>query len=262
MDESKNDMKKISNPSFNYEEDGLRYGAHRQTEPEIAKYIYEALGDANTVINIGAGTGSYEPDDRFVIAVEPSAKMREQRIINNKNPAVNATVDALPFDDKSFDAATAFLTIHHWPDIAKGLKEIRRVTRRQIIIMTYDPDALHVFWNAKYFPEVIDVERQRYPSITSLLNCLGNNCLVKEIPVPLNCVDGFQEAFYGRPEYFLSKDVRSGMSAWGFISSEQQDVLVNRLKIALSSGEWDRSYGHLRTQPFFNGALRLIIARL
>ena len=250
----------IFDPAFDYDKYGQLYSSHRQTEPEIAKYIHNALGDAKTVINIGAGTGSYEPDDRYVIAVEPSYTMREQRLLKSKNPAILATAESLPFDDGSFDAATAFLTIHHWPDIDKGLKEIRRVTRGQIIIMTYDPDALSVFWNAEYFPEVIEVERKRYPPLQLIFNLLGKDCLVQEIPVPLNCIDGFQEAFYGRPEAFLSKEVRSGMSAWGFIPPEQQEVLVNRLQYALSSGQWDKSYGYLRTQPFFTGALRLIIA--
>ena len=139
-------------PAFDYNKHGLQYSSHRQTEPEIAKHINKALGDAKTVINIGAGTGSYEAEDRYVVAVEPSAAMREQRLLKSKCPAIKASADSLPFDDGSFDAATAFLTIHHWPDIAKGLKEIRRVTRGQIIIMTYDPDALTVFWNAEYFP--------------------------------------------------------------------------------------------------------------
>jgi len=251
---------KLTNPAFNYDENGHHYSAQRQTEPEIAKYINDALGDAKTVINIGAGTGSYEPNDVYVIPVEPSLAMRAQRLANGIVPAVNASAGILPFDEGAFDAATSFLTIHHWPHISQGLKEIRRVTRGKIIIMTYDPDALDVFWNAEYFPEVIEVERQRYPSIQWLCKTLGNNCEIKKIPIPLNCVDGFQEAFYGRPEAFLSKTVRAGMSAWGFLPEEQQDVMVSRLRDALSSGEWDEKYGHLRSQPFFSGALRLLVA--
>lgn len=247
--------------TFNYDKYGQQYSGQRRTEPGIAKYIDHALGDASKIINVGAGAGSYEPDDRYVIAVEPSIAMRRQRIINQKVPAINATADALPFDDGVFDAATMFLTIHHWPDLARGLKEIRRITRGQIVIMTYDPSALEIFWNAEYFPEVIEVERQRYPSIKRVCDLLGDNCEIKEVPIPLNCVDGFQEAFYGRPEAFLSKEVRAAMSAWGFIPEEQQDIMVGRLKKALSSGEWDKKYGNLRNQPFFTGALRLIVAK-
>ena len=127
--------------------------------------------------------------------------------------------------------------------------------------MTYDRDDLDVFWNAEYFPEVIEIERQRYPSIQWVCDILGNNCEIKNIPIPLHCVDGFQEAFYGRPEAFLSKEVRAAMSAWGFIQEEQQAIMVGRLENALSSGEWDKKYGYLRKQAFFSGALRLIIAK-
>jgi SAM-dependent methyltransferase len=249
---------KITDPSFNYNKYGQGYSGQRQTEPEIAKYIDRALGGARTVLNVGAGSGSYEPADRHVVAVEPSGTMRRQRLLLQRTPAVNATADTVPFDDESFDAATAFLTIHHWPDMIKGLNEMRRVTRGQIVILTYDPDALDTFWNAEYFPEVVDVERQRYARIGDLIEMLGGSCKVEEIPVPLHCVDGFQEAFYGRPEAFLHKEIRMAMSAWGFI--QEQDVLVQRLANALSSGEWDKKYGFLRTQPYFTGAMRLITA--
>ena len=251
---------KISDPAFNYDKDCIQYSARRQTEPAIAHYINAALNNAQTILNVGAGSGSYEPTDRYVISVEPSASMRAQRLSNHKNPALIGRADDLPFDDKSFDATTAFLTIHHWPDIKKGLAELRRVTRHQIIIMTFDPDALDIFWNAEYFPEVIKVEKQRYPTVDRLLDMLGGKTEVQEIPVPLNCIDGFQEAFYGRPEAFLNKEVRKAMSAWGFIGEDLQELMVKRLSDDLQSGEWDRRYGHLRTQPAFSGALRLIIS--
>jgi SAM-dependent methyltransferase len=249
---------KITDPSFNYNKYGEGYSGQRQTEPEIAKYIDRALRTARTVLNVGAGSGSYEPANRYVVAIEPSDTMRRQRIQLHRTPAVNATADNLPFDDASFDAATAFLTVHHWPDMIKGLNEVRRVTTGPIIVLTYDPDALDTFWNADYFPEVVEVERQRYAKIGELTSALGGACNVEEIPVPLHCVDGFQEAFYGRPEAFLQKEVRMAMSAWGFI--REQEPLVRRLAEALESGEWDRKYGYLRTQPYFTGAMRLITA--
>jgi SAM-dependent methyltransferase len=250
---------KITDPAFNYDKNNHRYSARRQTEPAIAHYINAALHNAKTILNVGAGTGSYEPADRYVISVEPSVSMRAQRLSSRKNPALIGRADDLPFDDHSFDAATAFLTIHHWPDIKKGLAELRRVTRHQILIMTFDPDALDIFWNAEYFPEVINVEKQRYPEVNSLLDMLGGKTEVQEIPVPLDCIDGFQEAFYGRPEAFLDNDVRKAMSAWGFIGEEHQELMVKRLKDDLQSGEWDRKYGYLRTQQTFSGALRLVI---
>lgn len=252
---------KISDPAYNYDKYGQQYSGSRQTEPEIARYIDQALGNAQTVLNIGAGAGSYEPAGWYVIAVEPSVTMRAQRIHLRRSPALNATAGNLPFDNGAFDAATAFLTIHHWPDIAKGLKEVRRVTTGKVIIMTYDPDKLDIFWNATYFPEVIEVERQRYPSIASVCDFLGGNCEVVEIPIPLHCVDGFQEAFYGRPEAFLSEQVRAGMSAWGFIPADLQEIMINRLREALESGAWDAQYGHWRATPYFHGALRLVVAK-
>lgn len=251
---------KIDNPAFDYEKSGQKYSGNRQTEPKIAEYVNTALGNAKTVLNVGAGAGSYEPLDKFVIAVEPSLVMRQQRLSNNKTPAVNAKGDNLPFDDKSFDATMAMITIHHWPDIPKGLAELRRVTKGPVIIMTFDPAALDKFWNAKYFPELIEVEKARFPPIELITNALGGDCKVIEIPIPLNCADGFQEAFYGRPEAFLQKEVRLSQSAWGFLSEEVENKLVKKLHDDLKSGEWDKKYGHFRTQPYFTCALRLIVS--
>jgi SAM-dependent methyltransferase len=250
----------IENPAFNYDKLGQKYSGYRQTDPRIAAYVNKALGNAKTVLNVGAGAGSYEPTDRYVVAVEPSIVMRKQRLANNKIPAINAKGDNLPFDDNSFDATMAMVTIHHWPDMDKGLKELRRVTKERVIIMTFDPSALDNFWNVHYFPELIAVEKARYPTIEFIKNALGGNCEVLEIPIPLDCVDGFQEAFYGRPEAFLEKEVRLSQSAWGFLSEEVQDRLVKKLDDDLKSGEWDKKYGHYRTQPFFTCALRLIIS--
>jgi SAM-dependent methyltransferase len=250
---------KIENPAFNYDKFGQKYSGYRQTDPRIAAYVNKALGNAKTVLNVGAGAGSYEPTDRYVVAVEPSVVMRQQRLSNNKIPAINAKGDNLPFDDNSFDATMAMVTIHHWPDMDKGLKELRRVTKEQIIIMTFDPAALDHFWNVHYFPELIEVEKARYPTIEFIKNSLGGTCEVVEVPIPLDCVDGFQEAFYGRPEAFLEKEVRLSQSAWGFLADEVQERLVKSLEDDLKSGEWDKKYGHYRTQPTFTCALRLII---
>lgn len=251
---------KIENPAFNYDKLGQKYSSHRQTDSRIAEYVNRALGDAKTVLNVGAGTGSYEPNNRYVVAVEPSVVMRLQRLSNGKIPAINAKGDELPFDNDSFDASMAMLTIHHWPDINKGLKELRRVTKNQIVIMTFDPHYLDNFWNAKYFPELIAVEKSRYPSIAFIQQSLGGKCEVVEVPIPFDCVDGFQEAFYGRPEAFLQKEIRLSQSAWGFLSDDVQERLVKALETDLKSGEWDNKYGHFRTQPFFTCALRLVIS--
>ena len=252
---------KIDNPAFDYDQLGQSYSGYRKTDPRIAQYVYDALADAKTILNVGAGSGSYEPADKYVVAIEPSVTMRKQRIDNGRIPAINAKADNMPFDDKSFDASMAMVTIHHWPDIDKGLKEMRRITRNQVIVMSFDPDSLDNFWNANYFPELIEVEKARYPSIESIDKSLGGNCEIIPIPIPLDCLDGFQEAFYGRPEAFLEKEVRMSQSAWGFLPEGLEEKLVQALKNDLESGEWDKKYGHFRTQATFTCALRLIISK-
>jgi SAM-dependent methyltransferase len=194
------------------------------------------------------------------MAVEPSAVMRRQRLASGRVPAIDAKADNLPFDDHSFDASMAMVTVHHWPDIRRGLREMRRVTRDQVLIMTFDPAALNEFWNAEYFPELVAIEQARYPSIKIITEALGGRCEVLPLPIPLDCADGFQEAFYGRPEAFLDREVRRAQSAWGFLDDGMEEVLVQRLADELASGEWDVKYGHYRTQLSWTGALRLIVA--
>lgn len=252
---------KIDNPAFNYETGGHTYSGQRQTDPHIARFISEALGEAKTLLNVGAGGGSYEPADRYVVALEPSAEMRRQRLKNQKVPAINAKAGALPFDDNSFDAAMALITVHHWPDIEQGLQELRRVSRGPVVVMSFDPDALDDFWNVQYFPELIAVEKARYPSIARIQEGLGGITEVIKVPIPQLCIDGFQEAYYGRPEAFLEKVVRQSQSAWGFLEPGKEDELVERLKAELKNGEWERKYGHYRNEPFFTGALRLIVSK-
>jgi SAM-dependent methyltransferase len=244
---------------FDYDKKGSRYAGHRRTDPRIAAYVHRALGNARTVLNVGAGTGSYEPADRYVLAIEPSATMRAQRA-DHLPPALVGVAEMLPLDDKAVDASMAMVTLHHWADMEKGLLEMKRVTRHRILIMTFDGNALHEFWNSDYFPEVVAVEKLRYPVINWITGLLGGHCEVQSIPIPLDCVDGFQEAFYGRPEAFLDKEIRKAQSAWGFLSEEQQEILVGRLAADLQSGNWDKKFGHLRSQPWFTGALRLITA--
>lgn len=252
---------KITNPGFDYDKLGQKYSSYRQTDPRIAAYVFKAFADAKTILNVGAGAGSYEPSDRYVVAIEPSAVMRAQRIKNGKVPAINAKADNLPFDDNSFDASMAMITIHQWSDMNKGLRELRRVTKHQVVIMTFDPDELDNFWNANYFPELIEIEGVRYPTIDFIKKSLGGTSEVIPIPIPLDCLDGFQEAFYGRPEAFLEKEVRLSQSAWSFLPKGIEEKLVETLENDLKSGEWDKKYGHFRSEPTFICGLRLIISR-
>lgn len=249
----------IKNPAFDYEGGGHFYSGVRRPDARIAKYIHSALGEAKTVLNVGAGAGSYEPLDRYIVALEPSEVMRRQRP-KNVVPALAATAENIPFDDGVFDAAMAILTVHHWKDRERNLREIRRVTRGPIVIMTFDPEALTEFWMGDYAPELVEIERKRYGTISTITNVLGKNCEVIAIPVPKDCTDGFQVAFYARPEAFLEKEVRKSQSAWGFVSNEVESRIVNAIESDLKSGKWDKKYGYLRQRSSINCQLRLIIA--
>jgi SAM-dependent methyltransferase len=246
------------NPAFDYDTKDHNYASVRKADPRIGQYVTDALHDASTVLNVGAGTGSYEPTGKYVVAVEPSSVMRQKRMASGKTPAINAKADSLPFDDKSFDAAMMVLTIHHWPDLKKGLEEVKRVTRNKIVILTYDPNQLDVFWNAHYFPELIEVERRRYPQLSRISEYLDRPMNVSSIAIPLDCTDGFQEAFYGRPEAFLDGEVRNAQSAWGFLDESTHAQCVERLRADLSSGRWDELYGEHRTLQSFAGAYRMV----
>jgi SAM-dependent methyltransferase len=243
-----------------YAAHGQAYGHHRRTDPRLAAWVHAALGDARTLVNVGAGAGSYEPTDRHVLAIEPSAAMRAQRPAH-LTPAVDAVAEKLPLDDQSFDAAMALVTVHQWPDLAKGLQELRRVTRGPIVVLTFDADALDRYWLADYAAEMLAVERRRFPPIATLVEMLGGACEVHTLPIPVDCVDGFSEAFYARPEAFLDPAIRRSQSAWSFVPDPVQARIVERLAADLASGEWDRRYGAWRRRPSFEGSLRGIVSR-
>jgi SAM-dependent methyltransferase len=251
-------MTKLSTGDFDYDALGKTYAQQRRTDPRIARLVHEALGSARTVLNVGAGAGSYEPADRHVIAVEPSAEMRAQRPAH-LTPAIHGIAEKLPLDDLSVDAAMALVTVHQWGDLEKGLAELVRVTRGPIVVLTFDGDALSRIWLAEYAPELFAVERRRYPAIAGICAGLGAGCTVSPVPIPFDCVDGFIDAFYGRPEQFLDPAVRKSQSAWGFVEPAVEERIVAALEADLASGAWDARHGHLRTQPWFEGAVRLIV---
>ena len=245
---------------FDYELHDRGYSARRRTDPRIARLIHDALGSARTVLNVGAGTGSYEPEDRHVLAVEPSPAMRAQRP-PQLAPAIDAVAEALPFDDDSVDAAMAVASVHQWADARKGLGELRRVARGPVVILTFDGDALDRLWLADYVPEMMEHERRRLPRIETILAALGPDATVRPVAVPADCVDGFIEAFYARPEAFLAEEVRRSQSAWAFVDRAVEERFVTSLRQDLASGGWDDRYGHWRAKPQFEGALRLIVER-
>jgi SAM-dependent methyltransferase len=245
---------------FDYEAGGSGYSAIRRTDPRIAAYVHAALGDSETVVNVGAGAGSYEPRDREVTAVEPSEAMRSQRPPDLAT-AIDGIAEALPFPDDWFDAAMATITIHQWRDLDQGLSEMRRVSRGPVVILTFDADALTRLWINDYMPELVAAEAARYPAISHVRAVLGGTSTANEVPIPLDCVDGFGEAFYGRPERMLDPAVRQAQSGWGFIETDVAARSVERLRAALDSGEWDERFGALRTQPEYLGSLRLVVAQ-
>ena len=244
---------------FDYERAGTGYALRRRTDPRIAAQVHEAIGAARSVLNVGAGAGSYEQTDRRVAAVEPSASMRAQRPAH-LSVAIEAVAEDLPFADGAFDAATAMITVHQWSDTDRGLRELRRVSTGPVVVLTFDGSALDRLWLAEYVPELMAAERGRYPAIRHILDVLGGTGTVSTVAVPIDCVDGFTEAYYARPEQFLDGAVRRSQSAWGFVEPDAIERGIARLRTDLDDGTWDRRFGHLRRQPQFRGSLRLVRA--
>lgn len=246
-----------------YDRTGHGYAAMRRPDPRLAARVADALGDAARVINVGAGAGSYEPEDRVVVPVEPSATMRAQRP-RHLAPAVRAWAEDLPFDDGAFDAAMAILTLHQWSDKPRGLRELRRVTRGPIVLMVFDPDEFRRFWLMDYAPELDAADRRRMGTLAelrALLAPVSSQVEVREVPIPIDCTDGFTEAYYARPERFLEREVRAAQSVWNFVPPGTAERFVARLGADLSSGAWDARFGDWRTRPEFVGALRIVIAQ-
>jgi len=243
-----------------YDVHGRDYAQFRRADPHIAALIHDALGPARTVLNVGAGAGSYEPLDRRVIAIEPSAVMRRQRPAHLV-PAIDGRAEALPLDDQSVDASMALITVHQWADRAAGLRELRRVTRGPIVVMAFDSTTADHFWLFHYVPELRAAERRRDPPIAELAAALGGAVDVRPVPIPRDCTDGFTEAFFARPERFLDPAVRGAQSAWQFIPPAAQSRFVAELERDLASGAWDAKYGAWRAMPVFEGSLRLVVSR-
>ena len=216
-----------------YDTIGATYTVTRRTEPRIAAQVWAALGDARTVLNVGAGAGSYEPTGRDVIAVEPSAVMRAQRPADAA-PCVAGTAESLPFEDQSFDAAMAFATVDHWTDPIAGLREMRRVARR-VVVFTNDASDPDRFWlNRDYLPEHNNLWRR--PSLTELARVIAAR--TEPVPIPWDCADGFYEAYWRRPEAYLDEHVRRGMSIWARVGPDVEQRAVRSLRDDLASGRW------------------------
>lgn len=237
-----------------YDSIGLNYAELRKPDPRIAAVIHRALGPARSVLNVGAGTGSYEPEDRAVTAVEPSAEMIRQRHPGAAK-AIQASAGSLPFDDKSFDAAMAILTIHHWPDKAAGLSEIRRVTRGPIVLLTFDP--AHRPWLTDYLPELAAVDEAQMPAMSDYAHWMGP-VEITPVLVPHDCTDGFLYAYWRRPAAYLDDHVRSGSSSFWKIRGAPG---FEKLKHDLETGVWERRYADLLALVDYDAGYRLVVAR-
>jgi SAM-dependent methyltransferase len=240
-----------------YDTIGVTYSVTRRTEPRIADQIWAALGGAETVLNVGAGTGSYEPPDRRVLAVEPSAVMRSQRP-QDAAPCLAASAESLPFGDQSFGAAMAIATIHHWQDPMAGLREMRRVAGR-VVVFTFDSTALSQFWLTRdYLPELLAELLAGHPSLAEKAQAIGAR--VEPVLVPWDCVDGFFEAYWRRPDAYLDERVRRGISTWSRLGPQVEQRAVRSLREDLASGRWAERNRDLMNLDAADLGLRLLIS--
>jgi SAM-dependent methyltransferase len=240
-----------------YDQIGRTYTSTRRPDPRIAAAIVHALGDARSVINVGAGAGAYEPAVRSLVAVEPSRKMIQQRS-RVASLVVQALAEALPFAAGTFDAALAVLTLHHWTDWRRGLDEMKRVASR-LVIFTAEPSEAKFWLTEAYFPEILELDRRRYPSTAELGHHVGA-CRVEHVAIPHDCADGFLAAFWRRPEAYLDPTVRAGMSGFALLDQGVVAAGLARLTSDLASGEWERRYGYLRSLDALDVCYRLVVS--
>jgi SAM-dependent methyltransferase len=249
-------------PSHSYEHVAREYRRFRRPDPRIAAAIHHALGDARSVVNVGAGTGSYEPTDRRVVAVDPSAAMVAQRPAGSAT-AVRATAQALPFRAAAFDAGLALLTIHHWPDWRVGIAELARVARDRVVVFTWDPGA-DDFWLVRdYLPRLHARDRSVFPSIATLTAMLASTHPVLDVidvAIPGDCTDGFLGAYWRRPEMYLDEGARRAISA---LSSDAPEIAeaLERLRRELADGTWAARHGALLARQELDIGYRLVVAR-
>jgi SAM-dependent methyltransferase len=243
-----------------YDRIGGQYREGRQEDRRIAAAIRAALAGARSVVNVGAGAGSYEPRDCRVVAVEPSEVMLAQRRAGTA-PAVRARAEALPFSNESLGAAMGVLTVHHWSDRARGLAEMRRVARGPVVLFVRDPRAVRSWWLHDYFPATRRLEASRETPLDELAGLLGRRLDVIPVPIPADCTDGFNAAYWCRPRAYLDPRVWRAMSALALIPDEERDLGMRRLREDLGSGEWQRRWGHLLGLRELDLGYRVVVAR-
>ncbi len=245
-----------------YDTIGRTYASQRRPDPRIAALIMAALGPARSVLNVGAGSGSYEPTDRRVVALEPSPVMLAQRS-SAAAPATQARAEALPFADGAFDAVMGVLTLHHWTDRSRGLTECARVARDRIVLLTWDPDA-NSFWLLRdYLPAIVEEDRALLPPMSTYAAAFGPHARVDiaAVPVPRDCVDGFLGAYWARPSAYLDRAVQAGISSFARPRPETAAGL-ERLRADLESGAWEAKYGDLLAADAMDVGYRLVVAEI
>jgi SAM-dependent methyltransferase len=241
-----------------YDTIGVGYSAVRRPDHRVERRVHRGLGDASTILNVGAGTGSYEPTDRDVVAVEPSMEMISQRPNTNAR-CVRGVAERLPFPAGSFDAAMAILTVHHWSDPVTGLHELRRVTRGPIVVLTFDSRVHNQQWFAtEYLPEMVKMDT-RLPTPAVIADILGG-ASIDILPVPFDCTDGFGHAWWKRPEAYLDPSVRAGISGIARLDASVVDPAIERLRDDLDSGRWHDAHSDLLTLDAIDAGYRIVVA--
>jgi SAM-dependent methyltransferase len=239
-----------------YDRIGIGYRAFRVPDPRIAAAVSRALGDAESVANIGAGAGSYEPRDRRVVAIEPAKTMIEQRA-QDAAPVVRASATALPLRDACVDAALAVLTVHHWPNRARGLSEMRRVAKKRVVVLTHVH--LSSFWLGAYFPRIRELDLEIFPTLSDFESALGP-LRVSAVPIPHDCSDGFLGAYWRRPHAYLRADARAAISAFAKLTEAETNAGLARLRRDLDSGAWQERHAGLLGLDALDVGYRLLVA--
>ena len=247
--------------SARYDAIGATYARTRREDPRIAARLAAALGDARTVVNVGAGAGSYEPSDRYVIAIEPSAVMIAQRG-PNRVPAIQASAHSLPLVNGAVDAAMAILTVHHWDDEREdGVRELRRVARDRVVVLTYDPSVSGRMWLMQdYLPEVAALDDGIFPPPERIAGWLGG-ATIETVPVARDTPDWMLGSFWAHPERVLDPVARAGTSGFARMDAAIVDRVVAAVSRDLADGTWDARHGHLREREDYDVGLRLITSR-
>ncbi len=240
-----------------YDQLGVGYAALRRPDMRILRQVRGGLEGSSSLLNVGAGMGAYEPQDVHTVSIEPSVRMIGQRA--RKGLAVRGVAEMLPFADRSFDSTLAVLTIHHWRDVARGLDECARVSRSRVTILTWDPESPGFWLTQRYFPEILALDREIFPTMATLRRSLGE-IRVETVPIPAECTDGFLGAYWRRPLAYLRTDVRSGMSSFSRVDVDREAVC--KLEEDLRSGCWQREFGHLLTESEQDLGYRLVTAVL